>query len=99
MVMSFNTFEKRDEVFRLRAKLELAEQSRLAGEPSFTLTESRKRLDTKLTENGYTEDFEAEILAASREADAAVANGTAKLYKNTAEMFVEWEKEDAEDDD
>ena len=53
----------------------------------------------QLTENGYTPEFEAEILAAVAEIDAAIANGTAKFYKNTAEMFAEWDKEDAEDDD
>ena len=53
----------------------------------------------QLTENGYTADFEAELLAASEEAHAAIANGTAKPYQNTAEMFAEWDKEDAEDDD
>ena len=53
----------------------------------------------QLTENGYTPEFEAELLAAAEESYAAIANGTAKLYKNTAEMFAEWDKEDAEDDD
>jgi len=53
----------------------------------------------ELTENGYTPEFEAEILAAAEECYAAVANGTAKVYKNAAEMFAEWEKEDEEDDD
>ena len=48
----------------------------------------------QLTENGYTPEFEAEILAESEKAYAAVANGTAKVYKSTAEMFAEWDKED-----
>jgi addiction module RelB/DinJ family antitoxin len=39
----------------------------------------------QLTENGYTPDFEAELLAASNEAHAAVANG-AKTYKSAAEL-------------
>ena len=47
-----------------------------------------------LTENGYTPEFEAELLAAAEESYAAITNGTAKLYKNTAEMFAEWDKED-----
>jgi len=53
----------------------------------------------QLTENGYTPEFEAVILAAAEESYAAVANGTAKMYKNTAEMFAEWDKEDDEGDE
>ena len=53
----------------------------------------------QLTENGYTPEFEAEILAEAEECYAAVENGTAKVYRNVAEMFEEWDKEDAEDDD
>ena len=45
VVMSIDAFEKRDEIFRLRAKLELAEKSRLAGEPTYTMEESKQRLD------------------------------------------------------
>ena len=51
----------------------------------------------QLTENGYTPEFEAMILAEAEECYAAVANGTAKLYKNAAEMFAEWDKEDDDD--
>ena len=47
------------------------------------------------TENGYTADFEAELLAASRESYAAVANG-AKTYESTAELRAAL---DAEEDD
>ena len=53
----------------------------------------------QLTENGYTPEFEEEILRDVEETHAAVANGTAKLYRNTAEMFAEWDKADAKDDD
>ncbi|MCL2111562.1 MAG: type II toxin-antitoxin system RelB/DinJ family antitoxin [Clostridiales bacterium] len=53
----------------------------------------------ELTENGYTPEVEAGLLLAAEEAHAAVANGTAKIYKNAAEMFAEWDKEDEEDDD
>ena len=53
----------------------------------------------QLTENGYTPEFEAEILAMAEKDYAAIENGTAKLYKNAAEMFAEWDKEDDEDDD
>ena len=52
----------------------------------------------QLTENGYTPEFEAKILAEAEECYSAIANGTARVYKNTAEMFAEWDKEDAEDD-
>jgi len=50
----------------------------------------------QLTENGYTPEFEAEILAEAEECYAAVANGTAKFYKNAAELRAAL---DAEDDD
>ena len=46
VVMSIEAFEKREEIIKLRAKLELAEQSRLANEPTFTLEQSKQRLDT-----------------------------------------------------
>jgi len=48
----------------------------------------------QLTENGYTPEFETEILAEAEESYAAVANGTANPYNSTAEMFAEWDKED-----
>jgi DNA-damage-inducible protein J len=53
---------------------------------------------TELTENGYTPEFEAMILKESEEMYKAVANGTAKVYKSTAEMFADWDKEDEEDE-
>ncbi len=53
----------------------------------------------QLTENGYTETFEAEVLRTAEDDYAAIANGTAKPFNNTAEMFAEWDKEDAEDDE
>jgi len=52
--------------------------------------------DLQLTENGYTVELEAEILAQSDECHTAVNNGTAKLYKNAAELFADL---DAEEDD
>lgn len=52
VVMSIEAFEKREEIFKLRAKLEVAEQSRLSGEPTFTIAESRKRLKERLATNG-----------------------------------------------
>jgi len=51
----------------------------------------------ELTENGYTPQFEAELVAEAEKMYAAVADGTAKTYKNTAEMFAEWDREDFED--
>jgi len=49
----------------------------------------------QLTENGYTSDFEAELLSESKESYAAVANGE-KTYKSAAELRAAL---DAEDDD
>ena len=54
--------------------------------------------DVQLTENGYTPEFEAAILADAEECYAAVANGTAKLYKNAEELFADLDAEDDEDD-
>jgi len=51
---------------------------------------------TQFTENGYTPEFESEILAEAEDCYAAVANGTAMLYKNAAELRITL---DAEDDD
>ena len=53
----------------------------------------------KLTENGYTPEFEEEVLRAAEEDYAAIRNGTAKLYTNTTEMFAQWDKEDDEDNE
>ena len=49
----------------------------------------------QLTENGYTPEFEAELLAAAEESYVAIANG-AKTYKSAAELR---EALDAEEDD
>lgn len=45
VVMSIEAFEQREETLKLRAKLELAEQTRLSGAPAYTLEESKKRLE------------------------------------------------------
>lgn len=45
VVMSIEAFEMREETLKLRAKLEAAETSRLAGAPTYTLEDSRKRLE------------------------------------------------------
>jgi addiction module RelB/DinJ family antitoxin len=50
--------------------------------------------DIQLTENGYTPEFEAAILREAEESHAAVANGTAKFYRNAAELFADLEAED-----
>jgi len=48
VVMSIEAFERREETIKLRAKLELAEQSRLAGDPTFTVQQSRQRIKERL---------------------------------------------------
>ncbi|MCL2087042.1 MAG: type II toxin-antitoxin system RelB/DinJ family antitoxin [Oscillospiraceae bacterium] len=50
----------------------------------------------QLTENGYTPEFEAEVLAEAEELYEAVANGTAKMYNSVEEMNAAL---DAEEDD
>ena len=47
VIMSINAFEKREELIRLKAKLDAAEQSRLSGEPTVSIEEARKRLAAK----------------------------------------------------
>lgn len=46
VVMSIEAFEQREEALKLRVKLEAAEATRLSGAPTYTLEESRKRLET-----------------------------------------------------
>lgn len=45
VVMSVEAFERREELLRLRARLDAAEQLRLAGQEGLTLEESRRRLE------------------------------------------------------
>ena len=45
VVMSIEAFEQREETIKLRTKLEAAEASRLSDAPSYTLEESRQRLE------------------------------------------------------
>ena len=47
VVMSIEAFEKREQLMMLKAKLMLAEQSRLNGEPTVSLSEARQRLEAK----------------------------------------------------
>jgi antitoxin component of RelBE/YafQ-DinJ toxin-antitoxin module len=48
----------------------------------------------QLTENGYTSEFEAMLLADAEDCYAAVANGTAKTYKSAAELRAALDSED-----
>jgi len=45
VVMSIEAFEKREEMFRLKAALEVSEASRIYSEPTYTIEQSRDRLD------------------------------------------------------
>ena len=45
VVMSIEAFEQREESLKLRAKLEVAETTRLSDAPTYTLEESRNRLE------------------------------------------------------
>ena len=47
VVMSIEAFEKREQILKLRSKLMIAEQSRLSGEPSVSLSDAKKRLEEK----------------------------------------------------
>ena len=51
---------------------------------------------TELTENGYTPEFEAMMLAEAEESYTAVANG-AKTYKSAAELRAALNAEDDDD--
>jgi addiction module RelB/DinJ family antitoxin len=46
-----------------------------------------------LTENGFTPEFEAELLAEAEELYREIANGTAKVYANAAELFADIDAE------
>lgn len=52
VVMSIEAFEKREQLLRLKAKLAMAEQSRLSGEPTVSLEDAKKRLDEKYRNAG-----------------------------------------------
>ena len=49
----------------------------------------------QLTENGYSSDFEMEILAEAEDSYAAIENG-AKAYKNVAELHAALDAEEDE---
>lgn len=45
VVMSYEAFERREELLRLKAKLEAAEQVRMSGQTGLSVDESRARLE------------------------------------------------------
>lgn len=45
VVMSIEAFERREELHKLRAKLDAAEQTRLSGAPALSAEQSRERLE------------------------------------------------------
>ncbi len=47
----------------------------------------------QLTDNGYTPEFEAALLAEAEDAYIAVENGTAKSYGSAAEMLADVDAE------
>lgn len=47
VIMSIDAFERREELIRLKAQLDAAEQTRLSGEPTVSIDEARKRLAKK----------------------------------------------------
>lgn len=48
VVMSIEAFEKREQILELRAKVLQAEQERIAGEPTLTISEARAKLRERL---------------------------------------------------
>ena len=54
--------------------------------------------NNNLTENGYAPEFEAELLLEAEKCYADVANGTAKIYNNAAELFADLDAEDADEE-
>jgi hypothetical protein len=48
VVMSIETFERREAMLDLREKLLLAEHQRLSGEPAISLEEAHRRLKEKI---------------------------------------------------
>ena len=45
VLMSIDAFERREEVLKLRAKLEAADQARVSGQTVYSIEESKKRLE------------------------------------------------------
>lgn len=50
VLMSIDAFEKREQILQLRAKVLQAEQERLDGETTLSVSEARKRLRERVSE-------------------------------------------------
>ena len=50
VVMSIDAFEKREQMLQLRARVLQAEQERMDGEPTISVSEARKRLRERASE-------------------------------------------------
>lgn len=50
VLMSIDAFEKREQMLRLRARVLQAEQERMDGEPTISVSEARKRLRERASE-------------------------------------------------
>ena len=80
--MNIEAFEKREEIFRLRAALEIAEASRVYGEPTYTLEQSRKLLsDLVKVEEMSKEELFASLQEAMLDEGQPVEDVFAELRK------------------
>lgn len=50
VLMSIDAFEKREQMLQLRARVLQAEQERMDGEPTISVSEARKRLKERASE-------------------------------------------------
>ena len=50
VLMSIDTFEKREQMLQLRARVLQAEQERIEGQPTISVSEARKRLRERTSE-------------------------------------------------
>lgn len=50
VLMSIDAFEKREQILQLRAKVLQAEQERMDGKPTISVSEARKRLRKRASE-------------------------------------------------
>ena len=50
VLMSIDAFEKREQMLQLRARVLQAEQERMDGEPTISVSEARKRLRERVSE-------------------------------------------------
>ena len=50
VLMSIDAFEKREQMLQLRARVLQAEQERIDGQPTISVSESRKRLSERASE-------------------------------------------------